>query len=187
MIRKAFIVGGVAAVAIFTSPAFGKTKARAATTPGSDQEFVMKAAKADMTEVELGKLAENKASSDEVKTFARHMVDDHQKALDHLKTIAQNEKMNLPTAIDQKDEGAKTQLEKLSGQAFDRAYMRAMVRDHRLDVAEFKAESMNAKSAELKQYASTTLSTLEDHLKLAQRTDRSVVAAAKPASKKPSA
>ena len=140
----------------------------------SDSTFVMNAATANLAEIELGKLAETRASSDQVKTFARRMINDHQKALDRLKTVATTEKVTLPTSLDAKDQALKDRLAKLSGKAFDQAYMSAMVKDHRADVAEFRAETKRAKSPEVRQYASTTLPTLEDHFKLAQSTDQSV-------------
>jgi putative membrane protein len=181
------IIGLVITVSLSASPAVARGKKQGiATKQVSDQQFVMDAARGNMAEVELGKLAETRAMSDEVKTFAKRMVDDHQKALDSLKTVATNEKITLPTALDSKDQALKDRLEKLSGHAFDRAYMRAMIRDHRQDVAEFRAESNSAKAADVKQYASSTLPTLEDHLKLAQSTDRSVLASSgKGSSKKP--
>ena len=63
----------------------------------------------------------------------------------------------MPSALDSKDQALKDRLEKLSGHAFDRAYMQAMITDHRQDVAEFRAESKTAKAADVKQYASSTL------------------------------
>jgi putative membrane protein len=173
--QKAFIAV-VVVLAVSVVPAFARGKTQSATAKQmSDQEFVADAAKANMAEVELGKLAETRASSNEVKTFAKRMVDDHQKGLDRLKTVARNEKITLPTALDPKDQVLKDRLEKVSGNGFDRAYMRAMIRDHRQEVADFRAESKIAKSADVKQYASGTLPVLEDHLKLAQSTDKSIV------------
>jgi putative membrane protein len=63
--------------------------------------------------------------------------------------------------------------------------MRAVIRDHRQDVTEFRAESKNAKAADIKPYASATLPTLKDHLKLAQSTDKSIVGTPGTTSKKP--
>ena len=95
----------------------------------------------------------------------------NQKALDSLKAVATTEKITLPTSLDGKDQALKDRLDKLSGKAFDQAYMSAMVKDHRADVAEFRAETKHAKSSEVRQYASTTLPTLEDHFKLAESTN----------------
>jgi len=173
---KTTIVAGLAVLAMSASPAFaGAAKHSKARRPASDQAFVIGAAGGSLAEIELGKLAQSKASSDQVKTFGKRMVDDHQKALDSLKTVATAEHITLPSTLTRKDQALKDRLEKLSGSAFDRAYMNAMVKDHRHDVAEFRAESTTAKAADVKQYASTTLPTLEGHLKLAQTTQKDVV------------
>lgn len=183
---KSAVVAGVVVLAMSVTPVFARGRKQNTTKQMSDQEFVMNAAKANMAEIELAKLAETRASSDQVTTFAKRMVDDHQKALDSLKAVAKNEKITLPSAIDGKDQALKDRLQKLSGTAFDREYMSAMVRDHRQDVAEFRAESTTAQFADVKQYASSTLPTLEDHLRLARSTDRAIVGTSgKPGSKKP--
>jgi predicted outer membrane protein len=75
-----------------------------------DQEWVMKVAQGGMAEVELGKLATEKAASDEVKKFGQRMVDDHSKANEELKTLAQNKKITLPTDIDAKHKAERDRL-----------------------------------------------------------------------------
>jgi putative membrane protein len=134
----------------------------------ADQNFVKKAAEGGMAEVELGKLATEKASSDDVKKFGQRMVDDHGKANDQLKQIASQKGVNVPSDLDAKDKALKDRLSKLSGAEFDRAYMKNMVHDHTKDVAEFRKESKSAKDNDLKNFASQTLPTLEDHLKQAK-------------------
>jgi len=134
----------------------------------------MEAAKGGMAEVELGKLAQDKASSDQVKNFGKRMVDDHSKANDELQTLAKNKNITLPSDLDPKDKALKDRLSKLSGAQFDRAYMSAMLHDHQKDVSEFKTESSNGKDPDVKAFASKTLPTLEDHLKLAQQTEKAV-------------
>jgi putative membrane protein len=149
------------------SPAWARGKTQIA-KPSSDQEFIAKAAQANIAEVELGKLAQSKASSNEVKNFASRMVSDHQQALNDLKGVAEKEKVAFPTTADPKSHALKDRLEKLSGPAFDRAYIDAMVKDHRADIAEFKAQSQKATDPDVKQYAINMLPTLEDHLKMAE-------------------
>ena len=92
-------------------------------------------------EVELGKLAAARAQSDEVKKFAQRMVDDHTKANEQLKQIAERKSIKLPTDVDGKDKALMQRLEKLNGPAFDRTYLNAMVNDHVKDVSEFKREA----------------------------------------------
>jgi putative membrane protein len=154
-----------------------KTTAAGANTgakAGSDQHFVMEAAKGGLAEVELGKLAKDKASSDQVKQFAQRMVDDHSKANDELKSIAQNKNITLPTNLDAKDKALQDRLSKLSGEQFDKMYMQHMLQDHRKDVAAFRTESKSGKDPDVKAFAAKTLPTLEEHLKQAQDTNKAV-------------
>ncbi len=134
----------------------------------SDKTFVKKAAQGGMAEVQLGQLAIEKGSSDEVKKFGQRMVDDHSKANDQLKQLAASKGVELPTSLNSKDEATKNRLSKLSGNAFDRAYMQDMVKDHTQDVSDFKKASQTAKDPDVKSWASGTLPTLEDHLKAAK-------------------
>jgi len=134
----------------------------------SERMFIRKAAEGGKAEVELGKLAQEKAESPEVKQFGERMVNDHSKANDQLKEVAQKEGVTLPTKLDAKDAATKARLEKLSGEAFDRAYMKDMVADHAKDVREFKNEAKNGKDPDVKNFAAQTAPTLEDHLKEAK-------------------
>jgi len=134
----------------------------------ADHRFVTEAAQGGMAEVELGKLAAEKASSSDVKQFGQRMVDDHTKANDELKSLASKNGWTLPSDIGAKNQAEKDRLEKLSGAEFDRAYMQHMTMDHKKDVAEFQKESNQAKNPDLKNFASKTLPTLQEHLRLAQ-------------------
>ena len=71
--------------------------------------------------------------------------------------------------MDPGDQKVYDQLSKLSGKAFDIAYIRDMVKDHTKDVAEFQQEAKNGTDEKIKGFASDTLPTLQDHLKQAQQ------------------
>ena len=131
----------------------------------SDRKFVMEALKGGMAEVELGKLASEKASNDAVKQFGKRMADDHGKAGEELKKLAQDKGITPPMELDGKHKKLHDRLSKLSGAQFDRAYVDEMVKDHRKDVKEFQREAEKAKDPDVKSFASKTLPTLQDHLK----------------------
>jgi len=122
--------------------------------------------------VQLGQIAAQKATADDVKKFGQRMVDDHSKAHDQLKQIATSKGVKLPTEVDSSTRREMDKLSKLQGAAFDREYMKHMVPDHRKDIREFKSEARKAKDNDVKQFASTTLPTLEEHLTLAQSTQK---------------
>ena len=174
--RKALGAATVA-LALAAVPAFAQTTAgSAAHTPQTaDHTFAKNVAMDGMAEVELGKMASDRASSEQVKQFAQRMVTDHQKAGDELKSLAATKNVTLPSELGPKDKALKARLEKLSGEAFDRAYMNEMVMGHRKAVTAFRTESNSGKDPDLKQWAAKTLPTIEDHLKQAQDANRSVV------------
>jgi len=134
----------------------------------ADTKFMKEAAMGGMEEVELGKLAAQKASDADVKSFGQKMVDDHSKANDQLQQLATQKGVTLPTGPSAMQKNDMAKLDKLSGSAFDKAYVSMMVKDHKKDVAEFKKESTSAKDSDLKSWAGTTLPTLQDHLKMVQ-------------------
>jgi putative membrane protein len=164
------------ALAQQSTPAKKANEAKTAvkTAVHSDNHFIADAAQGGYAEIELGKLAKDKASSSDVKTFADRMVSDHDKANDELKDIAAKNNVTWPTALDAKHKATYDRLSKLSGPAFDRAYMQAMLKDHQEDVAAFRTESKTGKDEDVKTFATKTLPTLEEHLKLAQTTNGAV-------------
>jgi putative membrane protein len=158
-------------------PATSASSASAMTANGakvasSDRKFMEKAAEGGMAEVKLGQLATQKAGSDQVKQFGQRMVDDHSKANEQLKQVASEKGVTLPTELDKSTQREYDKLSKLSGADFDREYMKHMVSDHKKDISEFKSEANKAKDADVKQFASSTLPTLEEHLNLAKSAEQ---------------
>lgn len=157
--------------------AFAKSGSAGKVT-SADRKFMDKAAQGGLAEVQLGQLAEQKASSQSVKDFGQRMVTDHTKANDQLKSLAAGDGVTLPASMNAKDQALYNKLSGMSGAAFDRAYMNAMVRDHKMDIADFQKESNVSQNDGVKSFASSTLPTLHEHLQLAQSVDSKVGASA---------
>jgi putative membrane protein len=174
-----------AAVALGPGWGFAQTTTERATADkgakmaSSDRKFVMEALKGGMAEVELGKLASERAASDAVKQFGKRMADDHGKAGDELMKLAQDKGVAAPSALDGKHARLRDKLAKLSGADFDRAYVGEMVKDHRQDVKDFRREADKAKDPDVKAFAAKTLPTLEDHLKQVEDLNAQVKGTAK--------
>ena len=130
----------------------------------TDRNFITKASAGGRAEVELGQLAQGKASSDAVKQFGQRMVEDHGAANQELMQLAENKGMQLDDKTPKPDR-LLTRLSKLQGPEFDREYVKAMVKDHKQDVAEFRRMHSGAVDPNLKAWVDKTLPTLEDHLK----------------------
>jgi putative membrane protein len=137
----------------------------------SARKFVKEAAQGSATEIALGKLAQEKGSSDAVKQFGKRMVEDHSKATEELKQAAEMAKIQVPSEPPKKAKKAQDKLSKLSGADFDRAYAKTMVSDHKEDVKAFEKEARDGSVPPVKNFAAKTLPTLEEHLKLAEELD----------------
>jgi putative membrane protein len=171
-IRQNFLAG-LAAVALVAGSAAAQSNQSANRMNGSDA-FMTKAAQGGMAEVEMGRVAVQNANNPQVKQFGQRMIDDHSKANDQLKSIAAKKNVTLPTDIDAKQRAEMDRLSKLKGAAFDREYMTLMVKDHKEDVSEFEKASKNESDPDVKSFASSTLPTLQEHLRMAEQTESQV-------------
>jgi putative membrane protein len=133
-----------------------------------DQTFVKNAAAGGMMEVELGRIAAQKASSADVKSFGQRMVTDHSKANTQLMEIASQKGVTVPKALPADMQKEMDKLSKLSGAEFDKMYMSHMLKDHHKDISEFEKEASKGADSSLKSFAQTTLPTLREHLQMAQ-------------------
>lgn len=133
----------------------------------TSNSFVDNAAEGGITEIEAGKLALQKSSSADVKTFAQHMVTEHTKANQELATLAKKLDIEVPDDAALTDKAKKAILE-MRDESFDEAYANNQVAAHEKTVELFKKESMSSDDAELKAFATKTLPTLEAHLKAAK-------------------
>ena len=142
------------------------------TAKSDDRTFVRDAAIGGMTEVELGKLAQEKGSSEGVKKFAQRMIDDHGKANEELRKVAVSKSITVPDSMDAKHKARVDKLNKLSGPAFDKAYIKDQLKDHEQDVKEFQKEAQSGSDPAIKDFASKTLPTLQSHLDEVRNLDK---------------
>lgn len=169
---------GAAAQGTATAP--GKAPATgtaAASLDRADKAFMEKAAMGGMVEVEMGRLAQQKGTSQQVKDFGARMVQDHGAANNELMQLASKKGLQMPSDAGSAHKRDVQKLSGLSGAQFDREYMAHMVKDHRKDVSDFEKASKSAKDSDVKAFAAKTLPVLQEHLKLAQTTQDAVKAA----------
>lgn len=130
-----------------------------------DSTFYKHAAEGGMSEVDLGNLAQKKSANERVKEFGAMMVKDHSAANEKLKSIAASKSIKLPGSASIGEMATKTKLEVLSGETFDKSYIKGMIKDHQEDIVLFKKEIASGKDLDAKAFATATLPTLRAHLK----------------------
>src|SRR5688572_25788255 len=109
----------VAALLICATEGFAQTPAETM----NPAAFVKKAALMNIVELELGKIAEEKATAPEVKAFAHRIVTDHTEFQAELIRAAKLTTAALPTETEPAHAARKHALLAKSGSAFDRAYL----------------------------------------------------------------
>ena len=133
-----------------------------------DASFYKDAAAGGMSEVELGQLAQDKASTPAVKEFGAMMVKDHSAADDRLKSLAMSEQVSLPDGPTVLQKATKAKLDMMSGESFDKSYIKGMLDDHKADIKDFQKEASDGKDPQARAFAAATLPTLKHHLQRAE-------------------
>ncbi len=145
-----------------------------ATTIRKASDFATEAASGGMMEVQLGKLAEQKAQSKRVKDFGAMMVKDHTQANDELKAIAAKQNIVLPDSMSNDKMKNLDDLSKKTGNDFDKAYIDMMVDDHKEDINEFKDAAQNSPDSAIKAFAAKGVPVLQKHLDSVQAIQQSL-------------
>jgi Predicted outer membrane protein len=127
-------------------------------------DFLVKAADMGMAEVELGKLAQEKARNEKVKQFGAMMVNDHTQANNEVKSLASQRNVSLPDSASNEKKKDRDDLAKKSGADFDKAFMKAMVNDHDATINLFEKASNDVKDPAVKTFVDNTLPKLRSHL-----------------------
>lgn len=157
---------GVAVLALTSALAMTGLHAQNSKPSTADKSFVKQAIQADMAEVKIGQLAEQKGGDQKVKQFGQTLVSDHGKNLQKAKSLAQSMDVTPPDAVNAEQRATYEKLSKLSGQRFDQEFAQHMVQDHKKDISKFEQESR--KSGPVAEFAQTTLPTLKEHLQIAE-------------------
>lgn len=142
------------------------TRGQTQTRDTSSARFVQEAASGGMMEVQLGRLATERAQDERVRQFGQRMVQDHTQANNDLMQAASRMNMVTPTAMMPMHQEHYDRLSRLSGRDFDRAYIRMMIDDHAQDVRNFEQQARNGDNADVRDFANRTLPTLREHLQM---------------------
>jgi putative membrane protein len=141
--------------------------------PDADKAFLKKAMEANIAEMQMAQLALAKSTDDQVRHFALQMQDDHAKMQDELKQAA--EQLNVPVPAEPSKGAAKSmeKMKALSGDAFDQAYIKEMIKAHKEDSKAFKDEARDTTSPQLKEMMTRDDQTIESHLQEIQQISQS--------------
>ena len=139
-----------------------------------ESEFLVEAASSGLYEVEMAKLAQQRATTQQVKDFANRIVEDHTKANENLKQLAASKNITVPAAMGDEEQRKFNDFRDKEMDDFDEEYIEQMVKDHKDDVDDFEEAAEDLDDADVKSFASSTLPTLQEHLRMAEQLEESV-------------
>lgn len=160
------------AIALVTAAAYAQEHAPAEDAPNQPppqprmtvKDFVTAAANGNMVEIQTGQMAQQKGSSDQVKDLGKRLVKDHEAAQEKLAAVAQSVGTALPTTLDDRHQKMVDQLSNHDKEAFDKAYLQAMAKDHMRTIRMYEQANQRTDNEALKNYTREMLPILQAHL-----------------------
>ena len=154
-------------ITLMMAISYAATAAQAQTADKASQKFIKSAIEGNLAEIDVGKLAQQKGTTEAVKSFGEMLVKDHTDANEKAKQAALQLGVAPPTGSSIAEKAEYLKLKVLSGATFDRTFAKDMVKDHKADIKDFQAEAQKSDAAGT--FAKDTLPTLQKHLQTAQQ------------------
>ena len=164
----------LAALALMAGAATGCTTSAENRAAGGDPaaQFLTETAHDSTSELELSRIAMDKAQDPRVKQYAQMIVQDHQRANQELAQLGKAKGVNVPDRPDELHGKTATYLNQLSGPQFDQEYMSCMVADHAKILSKFQDKAARAQDPQVRAWAQSQIPSLQMHLDQAREINR---------------
>jgi putative membrane protein len=157
-----FSYSALSAAALFLAPPAFAQDATSSSTPQDPAQFATMAASSNLLEIQSSNLALEQSETEEVRTFAEHMIEDHTAASEKMMTAAEADGVTVPAQMEDRHQAMLEDLAAAEGADFDALYLQMQVQAHEEAVALFDA--YDEADTNLGAFAAETLPTLEEHL-----------------------
>ena len=165
------LITAFALASALSVPAFAADK-----MDNGDISALKQLVQANLSEVAMGKAAQSKAQSPDVKSFAQKLVTDHGRMAEELKSLAKKKDLAVPQDANMKDMAQMKVMEHKSGAEFDKDFMEHMVKDHEKDIQDAEGIAAKAKDPQFKAAVQKAIPVMKQHLELAQKISKSAAA-----------
>jgi putative membrane protein len=133
------------------------------------QDFMMKTADTDLSEIDMARLALQKSTNADIRDYANMVQSDDTAALENLSDLMKEKGVSQPQVASVDARQDLSRMSGLSGPEFDREFINMMVADHQKAIDRFHDQIAIAQDPDVKKYAEDLLPKLEMHLEKAQR------------------
>jgi putative membrane protein len=164
-------IGLVSAAAVLAAMLSAPLASAAGSAPTHSDAFMKEAIQGNLAEIKVGQLAERKGATEGVRQFGAVLVQDHSKANEQAMSAASSMGVTPPAEPNSKQTRTYTHLASLSGSRFDKAFVKAEVKDHKKDISKYRKQA-KAPNSPASTYASASLPVLRKHLRMAEALER---------------
>lgn len=134
----------------------------------NDSDFLIDATEINLTEIEMGKLAEQKSTNVEIKKLGKMLVEEHMASNSEIKTMAASKNYSIPTSITKDGLEEFNQLKEKTGVDFDKKFVNEIIDHHQKAIDEYSKAAERAADPEVKAWASKNVSSLTAHIQHAK-------------------
>ncbi|MEZ0073654.1 DUF4142 domain-containing protein [Planotetraspora sp. GP83] len=166
MVRRIIVLLAVMAVVLV-----GKTASFAAAAGVNEQDrtFLIQTHEGNLGTIRAGRLAEKEGHKKAVREFGTRLVADHTKLDKVVRQVALQLGVKLPHAPSAKQQAEIKQIAVKQGAEFDRAWIAAMIEDHKKDLAAGAQELSKGSSEQVKKIATDSKPVVQEHLQMLQK------------------
>ncbi|MBZ9650926.1 DUF4142 domain-containing protein [Psychroflexus montanilacus] len=130
-----------------------------------DADFLVNASEINLEEIQLGRLAQNKGTSYDVRQLGKLTEEAHTKSQDDLKVLAKSKMIIIPNSLTSDTRTHYKNLEEKTGKNFDEAYLDRVVKKHKDAIGTFKNASEDSHDIDIKNWAKNSLPDWQEHHK----------------------
>jgi putative membrane protein len=135
---------------------------------GLDERWLKVHVETNLFEIAGGQAALEKATTDEVRDLAAHLVADHTAALEQARAVAQKVGVEVPDEPAPLQQWALRAVNKFRGERFDLWFTDLQVEGHKQAIMETAFEAARGCNPKVKELAAASLPVLEAHLEHAE-------------------
>ncbi len=155
-----------AALTVALIASAGTVAAHAQAFSDQDKTFLKHAAEDNIAEVKMAELTEKTTKNPEIRMFAEKMVTDHTALLEGIKPVAMKAGVKLPTSPSIAEQAEYAKLKVLTGETYDKSYVKGMVKDHHEDLDKMKQENVATNNPDIKKLTTHAADVIAGHTKM---------------------
>jgi putative membrane protein len=144
----------------------GATAAFAQGFSDKDKAFLKDSTEDNLAEIKMAEMTVRTTKNPAIKTFAEQMIKDHHALIEGAKPVAMKAGVTPPTTTSAKADAEYLKLKVLTGDTYDKSYVKTMVDDHHEDLAKVKQENVSTTNADMKKLTAHASSVIAGHTKM---------------------